>query len=190
VRTKKELKAYFDEIIDGIVYPELDRCIKVDAKYVAALALLSYTEFIGVLISGHLGSREPSKDNFKAALKYFPKEYQDIDSTIKVDYSDGQGKPKTYAGIYSVFRCGLAHEGLIKGDSLVLNDPNGQVNSNRIGVVIHQPGKILGFHVKEYFRDFKLAVEKIREQLFTNSDSALLGECYKSITRIYSRRVL
>jgi hypothetical protein len=50
--------------------------------------------------------------------------------------------------------------------------------------------RVLAFYLNEYFRDLKLAVEKIREQLFTNSDSALLENFDRSITRIYSRKVL
>ena len=165
MRTKDELSAYFDEVIDRIVYPEIERCIKSDARHIAALALLSYTEFIGALINGHLGSRGTSECDFNTALEYFSTGYRDADSELKVEYVNGNGSKLTDEGIYKIFRCGLTHEGLIKGSSGVSNDPNGRCNNMRIGVAVisnvlrinnegeseESEEKILVFYVNEYF---------------------------------------
>ena len=203
MRTKDELSTYFDEVIDRIVYPEIERCIKSDARYIAALALLSYTEFIGALINGHLGSRGTSECDFNAALEYFPTRYWDADSELKVEYVDGNGVKLVDKGIYSLFRCGLAHEVLIKGNSGIVNDPNWRDDNTRIGVTvmsnvlrINKEGeceeseeKILVFYVNEYFRDFKMAVEKIRERLFKHSDTALLERFDRGLDIIFSRKI-
>ena len=65
---------YFNEFIFGFVYHDIERCIEAKANYIAALALLSYTEYIGGLISGNLGMKDKAKENFEEALKYFPDE--------------------------------------------------------------------------------------------------------------------
>jgi hypothetical protein len=117
-RTKQELCAYFHEVIDRIFYPELERCIKNDTRYVAALALLSYTEFMGALISEHLGSRGTSTDDFNAALRYFPDRYQDANSELKVEYEDENGVKNRRGDLQSVqMRLGSrrAHKGGLFG---------------------------------------------------------------------------
>ena len=79
-KTKDKIEKFFQEIIFGIIYPEIKRCIEDDVKYVTALALLAYTELIGGLVSGNLGLERKSGPNFNEALKYFPKVYLEIDS--------------------------------------------------------------------------------------------------------------
>ena len=49
--------------------------------------------------------------------------------------------------------------------------------------------KTLVFYVNEYFRDFKLAVNKIHKMLFEDCNPKILRLCYKSLDMCYSRKI-
>ena len=196
-RTKEDIINHFQEFIFGFIYYDIEHCIEVRANYAVALALLSYTEYIGGLISGNLGLRR-SPENFRKALEYFPKDYDDFDSSIKVEYKDDKGKTITETGIYSLFRCGMVHEFFIKGRGTVINNPDGHAEAHRIGIEVMKvemfstgvEEKLLILRTNEYFRDFKVAVEKIYERLILDSDPKLLKGFNKSLDRIDARRIL
>lgn len=126
------VKEYFDEFIFGYMFTDIENCIYAKANYTVALALLSYTEYLGGFVNGTLGLRDKSQEQFNKALEYFDwngdfeyyknfrQPYIDIDSKNKV------------GNIYSLFRCGLAHEYFIKGDALVLNNPGIYTDNNGI----------------------------------------------------------
>ena len=187
---------YFHQFIFGFIYHDIERCIEAKANYVVALALLSCTEFIGGLISGNLGLKNKSKDNFDEALKYFPGGYKDIDSELTVEYVNEDGVAQIDNGLYSLFRCGVVHEYFPKGvDVGVLNYPDGQTNGNRIGIQVTPPQgepqrKLHLFRNNEYFRDFKFAVDKVYKGLIVDCDPKLLEGFNRSLDRIYSRRII
>ena len=193
---------YFKQFIFGFIYSDIERCIEARANYIVALALLSYTEYIGALISGNLGLKNKGKKSFKKALEYFPKEYRDIDSSLEVEYTDEKGDPKKDSGIYSLFRCGMVHEFFIKGFATVYNDPLG-CTKDHIGVIkaehlIEWPeelsiapykNKVLEFYTNEYFRDFRSATEQIFKRLIVDKDPQLMEGFRKSLYRVYKRRI-
>jgi hypothetical protein len=191
-RSKEDIKSYFSEIFFNLMYQELERCIKNDIRYVAALALLSYTEYIGGLISGNLGLKDKSKDNFYEALMYFPQEYRTIDANLKIEYVDEKGAKCTDEGIYSLVRCGVVHEYFLKGVATgVINHQDGQTQPDHIGIVVTTgPEKFLIFRTNEYFRDFKSAVDKIYKKLIVEYDPDLLKKFNASLDRIFLRRIL
>ena len=189
--------------IEGFIYNDIERCIEAEANHVVALALFSYTEFIGGLISGNLGKGD-AKGNFGRALKYFPEEYRKINSSIRIRYIDNKGKLKTHkTGIYDVFRCGLVHEYFIKGHVLIYNNPDGHTDEH-IGILRKEhemefpsetglpsyTSEYLEFHANEYFRDFKSAVAKILKLLLIDKDEELLEGFNESLDRINSRRIV
>ena len=197
-RTKLEIIDYFQEFIFGFIYHDVENCIKAGANYVVALALLSYTEFVGGLVSGNLGLKNKSRDNFNEGLKYFPPEYRAIDSSLKVEYVDEQGIKRTEEGIYNLFRCGMIHEYFVKGVmTTVINNPDGRIMPGSIGVEIF-PGtpssadtqKLLLFRTNEYFRDFKSVIDGIYKKLVVEYDSQLVEGFTRSTNRVYSRRIL
>lgn len=167
------------------------------------MALLSYTEFIGGLISGNLG-KSSATENFGRALKLFPEEYRKINSSIRIEYIDNKGKLITHkTGIYDVFRCGLVHEYFIKGRVLIYNNADGHTDEH-IGILRKEhiikfpaeigmppyPSRYLEFHTNEYFRDFKSAVGKIIKLLLIDRDEKLLKGFNESLDRINSRRIV
>jgi len=164
--------------------------------------LISYTEFIGGLISGNLG-KSSATENFGRALKLFPEEYRKVNSSIQLQYVD-KGKLTTRkTGIYDVFRCGLVHEYFIKGHVLIHNNPDGHADEH-IGILIKEhimefpvetglppyPSRYLEFHTNEYFRDFKLAVGQIIKLLLIDRDKQLLKGFNESLDRIRLRRIV
>jgi len=195
---------FFHTYINGFIYNDVERCIEAEANHVVALALLSYTEFIGGLISGNLGKTGHTKENFEIALKYFPKQYREINSHISIQHIGDKGKPVLRrTGIYDVFRCGLVHEYFIKGHVLIYNNPDGHTDEH-IGILgkeheIEFPAetglpsytsKYLEFHINEYFRDFKSTVEKIIKLLLIDRDEKLLKGFHESLDRVRLRRIV
>jgi hypothetical protein len=203
------IREYFDVFLFGFILNDIKQCIKAKANYVIALALLSYTEYVGALISGNIGlkGRGIPRKNFHNALEYFPKEYLDIDAKIQVEYIDNNGKRKKEKGIYSLYRCGMVHEYFVKGDSIIHNNPYGQLKSH-IGI-IKDKGKFK-FHTNEYFRDFQSAIKKIYKKILddfevdlklasksqgeylqeSDLNSALLKGFCKSLSMYSSRKII
>ncbi len=194
---------FIDTYIKGFIYNDIERCLKAEASHVVALALLSYTEFIGGLISGNLGKKGHAEKNFERSLKYFPEEYRKVNSSIQLQYFD-KGKPISRpTGIYEVFRCGLVHEYFIKRHVLIYNNPDGHADEH-IGIlrkeqIIEFPAETglppypsihLEFHTNEYFRDFKSAVGKIINLLPIDRDKKLLKGFHESLDRIRLRRIV
>ena len=193
---------FIDTYIQGFIYNDIERCIKAEASHVVALALLSYTEFIGGLISGNFGKNSASK-NFGRALKLFPEGYIKVNSSIQLRYVDKGNLITRKTGIYDVFRCGLVHEYFIKGHALIYNNPDGHTDEH-IGILIKEqiiefpvetglppyPSRYLEFHTNEYFRDFKSAVGKIIKLLLIDRDEKSLKGFHERRDRINSRRIV
>jgi len=188
-KSEKEIIYFFQEYIFGFIYNDIQNCIKAGANYVVALALLSYTEFLGGLITGNLGLDRKSSENFNQALKYFPREYCDLNSRIKVEFTDTSNRKDTKEDIYSIFRCGLAHEYFIKGRkfSCVWNNPNG-FTAKHIGIKKEKGGLI--FYNNEYFRDFKKAVMKFYEELIADKNKIKITSFSNALNRLESRKLI
>ena len=166
-----EPKDFIDTFVKGWMYHDIKEAIKGKANFLAALGLLSYTEFMGGLVTGQLRNRQYSQENFKQFIcDYFPKEYK--------DYADN---------LYEEVRCGLVHEYFVKETNAanatikyltgkmgkVINnpdDPEGTANYDCACAIKMKDGKI-EFNVNQYFKDFKSAVEKYLGAVSRNTPS-------------------
>jgi hypothetical protein len=198
-RSQQDIKKHFEEYIFGFIFNDIYGCMKARANYTVALALLSYTEYVGGLINGTLGLQGKSQEQFNKALEFFEwngdgKYYRGFKQKYK-DF-DFQIKEGT---IYTLFRCGLAHEYFIKGDSLVHNNPDGYRDSKGVfyceGCIDSDAGVQvidgrLRFHTNAYFRDFKNAVQKYYEKLIEGEDQNLLNVYNSAMDRIFVRELL
>ena len=190
-RSQSQIIDYFQEYIFGFIFRDIERCVEAKANYVVALALLSYTEYIGGLITGKLGLKKESAENFNTALEYFEfngdKNYY---KDFKVKYTDENGK-KSEADIYKMFRCGLVHEYFVKGDSFIHNNPSGLVEPEDAGIGwIGDAGqRRLRFHTNAYFRDFKNAVMKLYKLLIVDREPNLLKNFNKALDRLENRKI-
>lgn len=199
--TEFEISIYFKDFIFGFIFNDIQKGINSGSNYLVALGLLSYTEYMGGLIKGTLGVRKGSSKRFKAALEYF--EWKGDSNTykeFKVEYVDEKDikKPGT---IYDLFRCGLAHEYFVKGDSFVHNNPGGYIDKDtgvfycegcipeNVGVQIVN-GQ-LRFHTNAFFRDFKNAWVKYYYDLIEGPRKEEMQEIFnKAMERINSRRLI
>ena len=192
IRSIEQIIDFFNEYIFGFIFHDLEYCIQARANYVVALALLSYTEYIGGLITGKLGMRDQSASNFRKALEYFEwngdaNYYKDF----KVKYTDEQGQ-ESEADIYTIFRCGLVHEYFVKGDSFVHNNPSGYVveDDKGIGWINENGQDRLRFHCNAYFRDLKKAVLKYYKLLICDKNPNLLQAFNEALDRVEKRKVV
>ncbi len=194
-----EIQKYFDEYIFGFIFQDIQSCIQAQTNYTTALALLSYTEFLGGLINGTLGLRDRSREQFNKALEFFDWNedlayYRNFKVKIReVDFLD------VSADIYSLFRCGLAHEYFIKTNAYVHNNPQGFTDGNGIiypdGCLPTDAGvqKIDGrlrFHNNAYFRDFKKAWRKYLHALIIEKNKNLVLKYSNSLQRVAVRRLI
>jgi hypothetical protein len=106
---------FFREYVDGFMWHDIEATIKARANYVAALALLNYTEVLGGLSNGKLGLRNVAGDCFREGLALMAwtcdrNYYKDF----RVLLADAGAAPRE-ADPWEIFRCGLAHEYFAKG---------------------------------------------------------------------------
>ena len=189
-RSTEQIIHFFDEYIFGFIFNDIDRCIHARANYVVALSLLSYTEYIGGLITGKLGIRNESSNNFNAAMEYFEcngdrKYYKDF----KMHYTDENNKTSD-ADIYKIFRCGLVHEYFVKGDSFVHNETSYLPSEDKgVSWELVDGKERLRFHCNAYFRDFRNAVKKYYKLLIIDKDPNLLKNFNEALDKIESRKI-
>lgn len=122
---RNEFHLYFQEWMPN----DLDSGIRGKANYLVALGLLSYIEVLGGMVTGQGAVTGQSEANFRAAIALFPQPYRDLDANIKVSHPDWK---KADDGLYTVFRCGLAHEYSPKGFAVVVNTPAATMNPMRV----------------------------------------------------------
>lgn len=203
VHSDQEIKKYFNDYIFGYIFNDIKNCIKARANYTVALGLLSYTEFLGGFINGTLGLTGKSNEQFNKALEFFEwNGDKDYYKNFKIKFKDVDFLIKI-GNIYTLFRCGIAHEYFIKSDSLVHNNPNGYTDSNGkhysegcisedAGVQIIKEGNVkrLRFHNNAYFRDFKNAWMKYYDTLFQKKNANLLNNFNNALDRVSVREIL
>lgn len=115
-------------------------------NFMAALALLSYTEFAGGLKNRNF-SRGTSRKNFNDFFVCLGTHYQTLLNQHRV---------------YEILRCGLAHEYYTKKDCVIAME--GIDSPYRHGIS-YDNGKYF-FIVKKYFEDFKSAFSTLGNQMY------------------------
>lgn len=113
-------------------------------NFMAALALLSYTEFAGRLKNKDF-SDQNSRKNFDDFFKDLGPPYQQFLSQHNA---------------YKIFRCGLAHEYYVKQDCTIAVRSRSQAATG-----LGFDGKQYFFIIEPYFRDFKNAFDALCQTL-------------------------
>jgi len=118
-------------------------------NYLAALALLSYTEFGGKLKykRKHKNGNDLAADNFNLFFDDLGPRYQQF--------------RKSGIDVYDIFRCGLVHEYYVKKscDIYMLK------NQYSTGIGLDKSGKFY-LVVETYFEDLKRALNNLEKKLF------------------------
>ena len=123
------------------------------AHHLCALALVTYTEVMGGLLTGELKKEfGASKSNFEAFLPYLGKKYVKLNESFDI-YKDVRSK--------------LVHEFSPRKSHLIAITKN--TLDSRIG--LEYQNEHLNFHLREYFRDFKKGVEQYRKDLKNPKDN-------------------
>jgi hypothetical protein len=163
--TSEQVAKFFDEIVFGFIYHDLEAAICGKANYLAALGLVAYTEFMGGLVDGTLGKPGKSRHRFRAFLTRMGSEYA-----------------KKADSIYTESRSGLVHSYFIVQQSVVQMHI-GSGHGLTSGVEEHD-GKTY-FIVEKYFRDFKAACERYYSCLLraceAEGDKSLLDNFSKAV---------
>ena len=189
---------FFREYVDGFMWSDVEATMKARANYIAALALLNYTEVLGGLSNGKLGLRNVARDCFHDGLSLMewkgdPNFYKDF----KVLLTDGASPPRE-ADPWAVFRCGLAHEYFAKGIAGVDNndtyaDPRA-CDPNKAGFMWRpmpqDPSGILHlrFFTNAYYRDLRAGSDALHARIMPNGQARTNFEMAAS--RISARVVL
>ncbi len=84
--------------------------------FLTAFGLMSYTEFVGGLISGNAGQRGHAERNFYEGYNRLGPAYIRFDRIVRRRFRRRATKPRN---VYDVIRCGLVHEYFIKKNFVI-----------------------------------------------------------------------
>lgn len=156
--SRQQVEKFFKEYVFGFIFTDIQREIELGRQTIgggnllAALGLLCYTEFMGGVKRGIIGRGEAAK-NFNAFFDSLGPAYAEFRKQVDV---------------YDVFRCGIAHEYLVKGDCEIAmlqgNEP--------CGIGQHQNGRYY-FVVERYFEDFKSSCRGLYTELMAQPNPVL-----------------
>ena len=136
---------------------------KKESLYTCALALSTYTEIMGGLVTGNLKKSTEARRNYEAFLPYLGEKYDELNNHIKTQY---QNKLKN---LYTAIRSKLVHEFALRESHAIWIYENAhedrigiELISNKIEIAeIHH----INFHIPEYYRDFRNGITKYYNEL-------------------------
>jgi hypothetical protein len=71
-----QIDQFFQEVVFGFIFNDLDAAARARANYLTALGLVAYTEFMGGLVLGSLGKGVSSRKRFYAFWDRMGDEYR------------------------------------------------------------------------------------------------------------------
>ena len=153
----QEVQDFFKEYVFGFMFSDIQREIDLARDYelghrkdgggnlLAALGLLCYTEVMGDIKAAKQGKR-----NFDAFFNDLGSRYASFNQTVNV---------------YDVFRCGMAHEYLVKK-----NCKSVMRKGSEICGIGQMPNRRHYFVVERYFEDFSSACQRLYRQLMAQAN--------------------
>lgn len=121
------------------------------AYHLIALALSTYTEIMGGLVTGNLKQKGKSKENYEAFLPYLGIKYVKLNEKLI----------EKETSLYHAVRSKLVHEFEPRPSYMIVLSE--EPLEARIG--IEYLGDHLNFHLREYYRDFKKGVGNYKKEL-------------------------
>jgi hypothetical protein len=121
-------------------------------NFLAALGLLSYTEFLGSFTTGRFGQGF-ARRNFDGFYRRLGEAYRQFGDTIDV---------------YDVFRCGMVHEYTVKHSADIA-----MLRGSETCGLGRQPTGRLFFVVERYLDDFMAAARALYEEIMSSPNPQL-----------------
>lgn len=136
---------------------------KKETYHTCALALSTYTEILGGLVTGNLKEIGNTRKNYEAFLPYLGKEYEILDNKIKSEY------PDRLKNLFSAVRSKLVHEFALRESHFVVNVEKPRDNKIGLELLTHKTEIAEMIHINfllaEYYRDFKQGIETYKKAL-------------------------
>lgn len=156
--------SYFNIQIKTLMYSGIENTMKKESLHLCALALSSYTEILGGLVTGKLKEERNSRANYDAFLPYLGEYYVNLNNRIVNSHKE------TLGNLHKAVRSKLVHEFSLRESYIIVITENADENKHGIELI---ENKIesgfsylqLNFYVREYYRDFKKGVEKYYDNL-------------------------
>jgi len=153
--TQADIDKFFDQYVLDLICHDIKAGIDGKANYMVALALVTYTEFMGGML---LGRFDLARRKFNTFIHtYFPPCYITAEKQLKAS-----GKKD----LYDTVRNGLAHNYFIK-----LGDANFTIYLKtplHCGITYNPTKNHLSFSVTDYFIDFQNACGRYYSDLTIN----------------------
>ncbi len=131
---------------------------------IAALGLVTYTEFLGGIATGNLGRKDASASNFRAFLPYLGSDYVDLEHK--------------HIDLYERVRCGLAHEYFMKGKSTIWTQATAPC-----GIISSRDGPT--YLIISVYRDHLFAgARKLRDEILESQDGSAVARAKKAMSTI------
>jgi len=174
-----EIRHFFDTYVFGFMCADIERELiiarsgRLAGNFLCALGLMAYTEFMGGLLLGKLGSKSTG-ELFNAFFDYIGPAYKDF---------------RKDCDVHSLFRCGLAHEYFVKHECTIFmlnfSKPVEVLGTGWSGAPsMYMPDAVLTppikagigkasngryyFVVEKYYQDFRAASERLVKKLEAN----------------------
>ncbi len=157
-----EIDAFFNDYVYGFIAGDVQREIDrarsglLAGNVLCALALLCYTEVLGGVQRGTL-ARGEGRAKFESFFAALGTAYEALQ--------------KGGLDVYSVFRCGMAHEYFVKGEATVA-----MLKGVEPAGIAQAPSGRYFFCVERYFEDFIAAARRLHAQLLSRARPVLPPE--------------
>ena len=145
---------FFDHQVK-LMYKGIEVTMENKLHHLCALALSTYTEVMGGLVTGNLKKKGWSRENYEAFLPYLGAKYVDLNSELK-------GKKTS---LHQIVRSKLVHEFSPRSSYAILISESIQ---EKIGIEVnfgYNQTLYLTINVREYYYDFKNGVTKYHDDL-------------------------
>jgi len=137
-----------------------------ESSHTCALALSTYTEIMGGLVTGRLKETGHTRENYEAFLQYLGQGYVDLDNKIKSEYSE------RLKDLFSAVRSKLVHEFSLRESHFIVIAKKPRENKIGIELLTDKTANTIhmNFLITEYYRDFQQGIENYKKALGESDD--------------------
>lgn len=207
-KKREYINNFFEKYIHGFMLNDINKAKQKpsSANYLVAQGLMVITEFFGGLITGNVGIRGQSEENFMAGLQRMEFDFNNNSDyyykfTLEIRERNINRELKAFETVnaYKLIRCGLLHEYFIKGNgSWVINNDTASIHivgsdededKPTPGFWYDSKERVIKFHVDAYSRDLIRAINNYKDTLLVEKDLELIEKFIKAIENLEKRRI-